>query len=113
MQNRTLFCIVADPAEARRVKPDTGYYSPKELAYKEGVSTTSVYSWIRSGLPAMRQGDKGNIRIYYQDYIRWMIECASKDRAERDIPSWAYMFVKSATPRTPRAFRQPEQMSLL
>lgn len=108
MKERTLYCIVADPSAARAAKPDIGYYSPKELAYKECVSTTSVYSWIRNGLPVMRQGDKGNIRIYYQDYIRWMIDCATKDRDERDVPAWAYMFVKSASPR--REFRAPERV---
>lgn len=101
-ENRTLYCIVADPMHAAVAKPDTGYYTPKELAFKEGVSTTSVYSWIRGGLPVMRQGHLGNIRIYYQDYIQWMIDCAREDFPSVNIPSWAFRFVKAATPNKKR-----------
>lgn len=97
---KRLYCIVSDPVYARNAVPDTGYYSPKELAAKEFVSTTAVYTWIKDGLPVMRQGKMGNIRIYYQDYIQWMIDCAMEpERATRDIPSWAFRFVKSATPK--------------
>ena len=98
MRNNHLFCIVADRAQAEVVKPDMGHYSPKELAFKEGVSTASVYSWLREGLPAMRQGRLGNIRIYYQDYIRWMIECAKRpDCKVHDVPIWAFWFVRVAS----------------
>lgn len=91
-----LYCIVADRKQAEIAKPDMGFYSPKELAAKEGVSTTSVYSWLRDGLPAMRQGKLGNFRIYYQDYIQWMIECARlPDCKVRDVPIWAFWFVKA------------------
>lgn len=95
----TLYCIVADPRMARTARPDVGCYSPKELAAKENVTTTSVYSWIDQGLPIMRTGRKGNIRIYYQDFIQWMIDCATDERPVRDIPSWAFRFVKAATPK--------------
>lgn len=95
----TLYCIVADPRMARTARPDVGSYSPKELAAKENVTTTSIYSWIDQGLPVMRTGRKGNIRIYYQDFIQWMIDCAMDERPVRDVPSWAYRFVKAATPK--------------
>lgn len=95
----TLYCIVADPRMARTARPDVGSYSPKELAAKENVTTTSVYSWIDQGLPVMRTGRKGNIRIYYQDFIQWMIDCAMDERPVRDVPSWAFRFVKAATPK--------------
>lgn len=93
-----LYCIVVDRKQAEVAKPDMGFYSPKELAAKEGVSTASVYSWLRDGLPAMRQGKLGNFRIYYQDYIRWMIECAKlPDCKVRDVPIWAFWFVRVAS----------------
>jgi hypothetical protein len=99
---RPLYCIVTMPADPSQLKPDMGTYSPKELAAKEKVSTTNVYSWIEQGLPVMRRGDKGNILIHYQDYIQWMIDCAYNERKVRDIPSWAFRFVKSTEPkRTP------------
>ena len=115
MRERNLYCIVADPALARTAKPDTGFYTPKELAFKEQVSTTAVYTWIKDGLPVMRQGKLGNIRIYYQDYIQWMIDCAkASEPATRDIPSWAFRFVKSATPKQhPRQAEKPEQLAFL
>lgn len=100
--NKPLYCIVTMPANPDDLKPDMGYYSPKELAAKEKTTTTSVYSWIDHGLPVMRSGEKGNIRIYYQDYIQWMIDCAMMDRPERDIPSWAFRFVKSTEPKRAR-----------
>lgn len=99
LQNKPLYCIVTMPTDPSQVKPDLGFYSPKELAAKENTSTTSVYSWIDHGLPIMRTGQKGNIRIYYQDFIQWMIDCARLEKHERDIPSWAFRFVKSTTPR--------------
>lgn len=95
MQEKTLYCIVTQPADPSSVKPDMGYYSPKELAAKELVSTTSVYTWLKAGLPCMRQGMLGNIRIYYQDYIQWMIDCAANERAVSDIPSWAFRYVRA------------------
>ena len=101
MREKTLYCIVTQPTTRDKIKPDMGYYSPKELAAKENTTTTSVYSWIEHGLPVMRSGEKGNIRIYYQDYIQWMIDCARMERPERDIPSWAYRFVKASTPKRP------------
>lgn len=96
---KSLYCIVSENSCPKLAQPDTGYYSPKELAAKEHVSTTSVYSWVKDGLPVMRQGKLGNIRIYYQDYIQWMIECARGNRIELDVPAWAFRFVKAATPR--------------
>lgn len=96
---RSLYCIVTMPADPSQLKPDMGTYSPKELAAKENVSTTNVYSWIEQGLPVMRRGDKGNILIHYQDYIQWMIDCAYHERKVRDIPSWAFRFVKSTEPK--------------
>lgn len=97
--NKPLYCIVTMPANPSQLKPDMGTYSPKELAAKENVSTTNVYSWIEQGLPVMRRGDKGNILIHYQDYIQWMIDCAYHERKVRDIPSWAFRFVKSTEPK--------------
>lgn len=106
---KTLYCIVTQPANPADLEPDMGTYSPKELAAKENTSTTSVYSWIDQGLPVMRRGDKGNILIHYQDYIQWMIDCAYHERKVRDIPSWAFRFVKSTEPkRTP--IRKPAQV---
>lgn len=52
----------------------TGAFTPKELAAMEQVSVASVYSWIRSGLPALRRGRLGNIVIRYCDYLKWMQE---------------------------------------
>lgn len=95
----TAYCIVTEITQAQTCKPDLGYYSPKELAAKEMVSNTCVYNWLNAGLPCMRQGERGNIRIYYQDYIQWMIDCAMADKDVSNIPGWAYRFVKSATPQ--------------
>lgn len=115
---KTLYCIVTQPISPAQVRPDMGTYSPKELAAKEGVSTTSVYSWIDQGLPVMRRGEKGNILIHYQDYIQWMIDCAYLERDVRDIPSWAFRFVKSTAPvkkpvtLEPRQQKAPRTVSL-
>lgn len=95
----TAYCIVTEISQAQKCEPDLGHYSPKELAAKEHVSQTCVYNWLNAGLPCMRQGKFGNIRIYYQDYIQWMIDCASEQKSVRDIPGWAFRFVRSATPR--------------
>lgn len=112
MREKTLFCIVTIPTDPRQVTPDVGYYSPKELAAKENTSVTSVYTWIKEGLPIMRQGKLGNIRIYYQDYIQWMIDCARSERNVNDVPAWAYKFVKSTEPRVKVDPRNPLQTSL-
>ena len=93
--DRPLFCIVADPAQARLVKPDISNYSPKELAAKERVSLTTVYNWVREGLPVMRQGRMGNILVNYQDYVRWMIECARDPDTDVSPPVWAYWFLRN------------------
>lgn len=95
---KTLYCIVTQPANPADLEPDIGSYSPKELAFKENVSQQAVYSWIDQGLPVMRRGKMGNIIIHYQDYIQWMIDCAYHERNVRDIPSWAFRFVKSTKP---------------
>ena len=107
--NKPLYCIVTMPTDPSQVTPDTGTYSPKELAAKENTSTTSVYSWIDHGMPVMRRGKNGNILINYQDYIQWMIDCARLERPERDIPSWAYRFVKAAQPKK-APIRKPAQV---
>lgn len=112
MREKTLYCIVTNPTDPAQVTPDVGYYSPKELAFKEGVSTTSVYTWLKEGLPSMRQGKLGNIRIYYQDYIQWMIDCARAERPIADIPTWAYRFVKSTQPRVKVDMKNPIQTTL-
>ena len=96
---KTLYCIVTQPANPADLEPDIGSYSPKELAFKENVSQQAVYSWIDQGLPVMRRGKMGNIIIHYQDYIQWMIDCAYLERNVRDIPSWAFRFVKSTKPK--------------
>lgn len=102
MNTRPLYCIVASIAEAANAKPDLGKYSPKELAAKEGVRPKTVYTWVREGLPALRHGEKGDIQIYYQDYIHWMIECARQpDCKVKDVPVWAYWFVRSAGWKSP------------
>ena len=96
MNSRPLYCIVSSFAQASAAKPDLGHYSPKELAAKEGVTATRVYHWLHDGLPAMRQGKLGNFRIYYQDYVQWMIECARQpDCKVKDVPVWAFWFVRS------------------
>lgn len=98
---RPLYCIVADPRVAAP-KPDLGHYSPKELAAKERVTPTCVYQWLKDGLPAMRQGKLGNFRIYYQDYVRWMIDCARQpDCKVKGIPVWAFWFVRSREWKSP------------
>lgn len=95
MDGRPLYCIVATKEQARSAVPDLNPYSPKELAAKEGVSTTTVYAWIKDGLPIMRRGKRGNIKIFYQDYVAWMIECAKDpDCKVSGVPVWAYWFVK-------------------
>lgn len=109
----TLYCIVTDLRDNRQLVPDTNYYSPKELAAKENTTITSVYSWIHAGLPCMRQGRFGNIRIYYQDYIQWMIECARGEKPMDSVPEWAFRFVKSNEPRRPYVdASNPDQVSL-
>lgn len=100
MPSLPLLCLVADGSRAADARPDTSLYSPKQLAAKEQVSLTSVYAWVRAGLPVLRQGRGGNIRICYQDYIRWMIECARESfPPEREIPAWAYRFLRAEPPK--------------
>lgn len=76
MGERPLFCIVASREQARLARPDVSNYSPKELADKERVTVTTVYRWVKNGLPVLRHGPKGDILVNYQDYINWMIDCA-------------------------------------
>ena len=93
-------CLVAERSDLTVVRPDTGLYTPKQLAAKEQVSVSSVYGWVRDGMPVMRQGRGGNIKICYQDYIRWMIECARESfPPSREMPAWAYRFVRAEPPR--------------
>ena len=95
-RERPLFCIVASREQAALAKPDLGKYSPKELAAKERVSAKVVYEWVRKGLPALRRGPKGDIQIYYQDYIHWMIDCARlPDCNVKNVPVWAYWFIRA------------------
>lgn len=102
MNTRPLYCIVASIADAASAKPDLGCYSPKELAAKEGVTPKAVYTWVREGLPALRHGEKGDIQIYYQDYIHWMIECARlPDCDVKNVPVWAYWFVRAEGWKSP------------
>ena len=102
MQDRPIFCIVASRAEAAKAKPDLGKYSPKELAAKEGVKPKTVYEWVRAGLPALRHGPKGDIDIYYQDYVRWMIECARlPDCNVKNVPVGAYWFFRAEGWKSP------------
>lgn len=93
--DRPLYCIVAGKSEAVVVKPDLNRYTPKQLADKEEVSLTSVYNWIKEGLPALRQGKHGNIKIHYQDYVNWMIECAKDPNSTVAVPEWAYRCVRA------------------
>lgn len=92
---RPLFCIVASREQARLAKPDLSNYSPKQLAAKEGVTDTTVYRWVKLGLPAMRHGEKGDILVNYQDYVRWMIECARDPDTKVSPPAWAYWFLRN------------------
>lgn len=94
MGNRPLFCIVSSRAEAENVKPDLEKYSPKELALKERTTDTTVRAWLRNGLPYVRQGRRGRIFIYYQDYVNWMIDCARDPDSKVEPPVWAYWFIK-------------------
>ena len=94
MNDRPLFCIVASREQARLVKPDVSNYTPKELAAKERVSLTTVYRWVRLGMPVMRQGENGNILVNYQDYVNWMIDCARDPDTKVNPPAWAYWCVR-------------------
>ena len=94
MGTRPLFCIVSSRAEAESATPDLGRYSPKELALKERTTDTTVRSWLRQGLPFVRQGKRGRIFIYYQDYVNWMISCAKDSESKVEAPIWAYWFIR-------------------
>lgn len=95
MTERPLYCIVATKEQAMKAVPDMGQYTPKELANKERVSDTTVYKWIKEGLPAMRRGKRGTIKIWYQDYVQWMLDCArDPDNKVSGVPVWAYWHVK-------------------
>lgn len=96
VQDRPLYCIVADKKHAKLAKPDLGKYSPKELAAKEGVKPKTVYGWVQAGLPALRHGERGDIQILYQDYVQWMIDCArNPDSKVKGVPVWAYWFIRA------------------
>lgn len=98
---RPLFCIVASMEQARIAKPDVSNYSPKELAAKERVTDSTVYRWVRLGLPAMRRGRKGDILVNYQDYVMWMIECARDTESKVEAPAWAYWFIRDRNAKAP------------
>ena len=91
---RPLFCIVADPSMARVARPDVSNYSPKGLAAKELVTVTTVYRWVRLGMPVMRKGRNGDITVNYQDYVNWMIDCARDPDTKANPPAWAYWCVR-------------------
>lgn len=91
---RPLFCIVASREQARLAAPYLSNYSPKELADKERVTVTTVYRWVKNGLPVLRQGENGNILIHYQDYINWMIDCARDPETKVSPPVWAYWYLR-------------------
>ncbi|MBR4792492.1 MAG: hypothetical protein IK038_02395 [Bacteroidaceae bacterium] len=97
MGTRPLFCIVSSRAEAENALPDLGRYSPKQLADKEEVTDTTVRAWLREGLPYVRQGKRGRIFIYYQDYVNWIIDCARDPDSKVEAPVWAYWFLRSRT----------------
>ena len=101
MAERPLFCIVASREQASNVKPDISNYTPKELAAKERVSLTTVYRWVRLGMPVMRQGENGNILVNYQDYVRWMIECARNPDTKVNPPAWAYWCLRNFSEMVP------------
>ena len=104
VQDRPLYCIVADKAQASLAKPDLGKYSPKELAAKERVAPKTVYEWVKAGLPSLRHGERGDIQIYYQDYVQWMIDCARlPDCKVKGVPVWAYWFVRASDWKSPLA----------
>jgi len=95
MIERPLYCIVATREQALKAVPDLGSYAPKELADKENVSVTTVYKWIKDGLPVTRRGERGTIKIWYQDYVQWMIDCArNPDCGVSGVPVWAYWFIR-------------------
>ena len=91
---RPLFCIVASREQARLAAPDLSNSSPQELADKERVTVTTVYRWVKNGLPVLRQGENGNILIHYQDYINWMIDCARDPETRVSPPVWAYWYLR-------------------
>lgn len=97
MGARPLFCIVSSRAEAESARPDLGRYSPKQLADKEEVTDTTVRAWLREGLPYVRQGKRGRIFIYYQDYVNWIIDCARDPESKVEVPVWAYWFLRGRT----------------
>ena len=63
--------VVAPSPEARDVStppcptPATDYLTPAQYAERRGVSRTTVFDWIRTGLPSVKQG--GSRRIRWQD----------------------------------------------
>ena len=66
-------------------------FTPKQLAAREEVSTSAVYSWIRLGMPAMRRGLRGRFKIVYADFVAWMVDCARASvPSVPSIPAWAY-----------------------
>lgn len=95
MGERPLFCIVASREQARLARPDVSNYSPKELADKERVTVTTVYRWVKNGLPVLRHGPKGDILVNYQDYINWMIDCARDPETKVSPPVWAYWYLRT------------------
>ena len=62
---------VAPSPEARDVStppcptPATDYLTPTQYAERRGVSRTTVFDWIRTGLPSVKQG--GSRRIRWKD----------------------------------------------
>ena len=62
---------VAPSPEARDVStppcptPTTDYLTPTQYADRRGVSRTTVFGWMRAGLPSVKQG--GSRRIRWRD----------------------------------------------
>jgi predicted DNA-binding transcriptional regulator AlpA len=46
-------------------EPATDYLTPMEYADRRGVSRTTVFGWMRAGLPSVKQG--GSRRIRWRD----------------------------------------------
>ena len=60
--------VVAPPPQERDVStppcptPATDYLTPTQYAERRGVSRTTVFDWIRTGLPSVKQGGSRRIR---------------------------------------------------
>lgn len=45
--------------------------SPKELAARISCSSKTIYRWLDYGMPYHRAGDKANIYVDWQEFVKW------------------------------------------